>query len=152
MVRLLFGIFILFITGCGLKNSFFSNEIVKESLLSNTKKITISNSTLLITYLNNSLDNFKDSKKENFLINLYVDDNEKENFDISKDISISGGIKPIKVTKLSQDSELLKIVPMGSKWSKYYLVEFDKVDKNRINLIFNDKNGSFEYLFFFKDY
>jgi len=155
-VLLFFCVVNIFINGCSFKNGFFSQDLIKESLFTNTKKLPISqNSTILVSYLNNSLKAYQNDK-ENFLINLYIDNSYEENetkniFDPFVDISIDPDIKPIRVIKLSKDHNLTKISPMQSRWSKYYLVEFNKTITNKIELIFKIENSSFYRLIFLKD-
>ncbi len=154
-------VFTLFMSGCTFKNGFFSQDLVAESLLSNTKKGGIYSSletkaTILATYLNNSLQKYKNSDHEVFLINVYIDNdfsekNKKEIFNPNYSISINGGLKPKNITKLSSDDELLKVIPMQNKWSSYYLVEFDKVPQSKIDLLFKSESYSQTRLSFAKD-
>ena len=134
-MRVVFFIFLalIFGTGCSFKTAFTEPDTVLQKSLTWTKKGEIYNSleikaSVFATYLN-PLGKAKSSHDE-FVVSIFVDDDFKEKKKAglhNPDISLSlGGVKPLSVKELDEDSEYKKLVPFKNEWAHYYLVKFPK--------------------------
>ncbi len=135
---LLFG-FILFFSACSQKSKFFTEDVLAESALINTQKGELYNSlelkaSLSATYLNNFVDEYKNSKDEVFLVSIFIDkdssDKDKQGINNKNFILTLNSKKPIDIKLLKYQDDLIKIVPFRNHWSNYYLLSFEK-SKNR---------------------
>ncbi len=131
----LFTILGLTFSGCVLKSGLFSPDRLEQKALTYTKKAEIFNSleikaSLITTYLNPVLPEYRDKNRASFLMSLFIDNDFEEpsryGFN-NPDISLTmNGEKPLSVKELDADDPLVKLAPVKNAWSHYYLVTFAK--------------------------
>ncbi len=98
---------------------------------------------IIATYLNPLK---KQDDKEYFFIRVYIDNDYEDEkraglFNPHYSLSLNGK-KPLKITKLSFDSDIVKSMPFVEPWYHLYLVTFPKVKEKELKLIFqNDRAG-----------
>jgi phage anti-repressor protein len=148
-IYLLFSLIFLF-GGCAEKSSLLDVDSVEQSMIINTKKGELYSSleiksTIFCTYLNGAVSRYKDSKNEMFLVSIYIDkDSSKkdESGIYNKDYKLTMNThKPISIKELKYQDDLIKLLPVRSHWSKYYLVGFK--DRGDSELIINFKSDAY---------
>jgi len=92
-------------------------------------------------YLNKVLEKEYNSR-ESFFVALYLKDG-KIFYDSlgnkTPEYSLKlNGKKPIHIEELKKDSTLRRLMPIKNEWNRYYLVEFEKVEENELELEFSD--------------
>ncbi len=97
--------------------------------------------TIIATYLN-PLQKRKD--KEYFFVRVFIDNDfeePKKSGLFNPDYSLTlNGCKPLRIQKLSFDSELAKKMPFVQRWYKLYLVTFPKTQSDTLRLTFKNRN------------
>ncbi len=135
--------FMLLFSGCSQKSGFFNEDALGESALMNTRKGELYSSlelkaSLSATYLNNFVDEYKNSKDEVFLVSIYIDkdssDKDKQGINNKNYILTLDSKKPIKVKLLDYEDDLIKIIPFRNHWSNYYLLSFEKSKSKEMHM------------------
>jgi hypothetical protein len=114
------------------------------------KAIVYKNETKAIinaTYLN-SVDSEKwDKKHQNFLIGIYIaEDNEKENTKFIKNYRYKvtlDGKEFSKYILLTKEYKIYKNIPLKNPWSKYYIMSFKKSENNNKTITLQYANPIF---------
>lgn len=132
---ILFATIVLF-TGCATNNglSIFHKDTLFENALVYTKKADIINSfetkaILNATYLNPIAKEFATADKENFIIGIYITEDEKNeqnkyinnpNFKLTLNSRVAKNIVELNTTHT-----MYAHVPLKNPWAKYYCLSFD---------------------------
>ena len=77
--------------------------------------------------------------RESFFVGVYIpnDIKKKEGLDNPLFELLLNDKKPINVTRLKYDSSaLIKQMPLTNRWTKYYIVEFEKIDEYNLLLTY----------------
>ncbi len=150
MRKIIFGLLAaLLFVGCSSKElRVFAEDKPYIEAMRYTKKgdilLSLEHKAMIIATYLNPLTNKDD--KEYFFVRVFIDnDFEDENrsglFNPSYSLTLNGQ-KPLKITKLSTDSELAKRMPFIEPWYHLYLVTFAKSEDERLELTFrNDAVG-----------
>ena len=148
------------LSACAPKSGFFSADKLYESALSHSQKGEIYNSlemkaSIVATYLNGTLERYKDSKDEIFLVAIYIDedlsDKSKQGIMNPSYTLTLDGQKPSDIRALGYDDDLIKIAPFRNRWSDYYIVKFPKSQNEHLSLVYAHKNYGKATLSFLKD-
>jgi len=148
----------LMITGCTSKYADIESEKVLDYGVTNSKKIEIVNSPtsktfVTITYLNPIQHEAVTQDTEKFIVGTYLATgngaNDKMKF---SGYTVNGSKEGVKVTPLSQDNPLLKLVASSNIWTSYILVESPKTDKIKMQLSFESDHSGTVSATFEKDY
>ncbi len=155
----LVAIFSLFM-GCS-KSVLFSKldkERALELSIVNTKKAQIDDKNskvyIVVTYLNPLKIDIVDKNREVFLVGVYINKKDERKrvqnnpfykFYLNNDSTIE------KLEPLKKGSTYLKLSPLVSKWSEYYLVEFPYKKSKNLTLTFENSSGSRVQLNFAKE-
>ncbi len=141
---------LIFGAGCSHKKSFFSEDMLEQSAVINTKKGQLYSSleikaSIVSTYLNASNPLYKDSKTEMFLVSVFIDSDSSDSTQhgiYNKDYTLTlNGTKSVSIKKLDFEDDLIKIAPIRNRWSTYYLVEFEHQSDEK--LLMNFKNDAY---------
>ncbi|MCH9812467.1 MAG: hypothetical protein K0U47_00825 [Epsilonproteobacteria bacterium] len=148
---LLIGV-VLLLTACSSKPPFLSPNLVEQSIITHTKKGQIYNSleikaSISATYLNQSIKAYEKSPDEVFLVSIFIDKDsdqkERQGIYNSTYTLTMNGQKAIKVEPLKFKDDLIKSLPTRNRWSHYYLINFEKSDQEKLNIVFkSDEYGS----------
>ena len=143
--------------GCSTKSGFFAEDEMYQSALMHSKKGEIFNSlelkaSIIATHLNSFLEECKKCSNEQFLVAIYIDndssDKEKQGIKNSFYTLTLNSKKPLNVKPLSYDDDLIKLAPFRNRWAKYYLIDFAKDDKDRLEMEYKSKSfGSANLIF-----
>lgn len=154
-------LFLLLATGCAHKSTFFQEDLVEQSIITNTKKGQLFNSleikaTITATYLNGSLQEYKNVPKEMFLISIYIDNDSSVPaksgiYNVDYELTLDGE-KPTAITELDYHDDLIKKLPARNHWSHYYLVGFDKQSGDMMKMHFKNRVYGEQVLRFRKAY
>lgn len=142
---------LLFFTGCSKTTAFdfFKIKPDYERAISNLQSGTIARSfetevILSSVYLNAVYaDEYKDG--EYFFIALYIAD-DKRLFYVKSNMSdpdyklTLNGINFIDAQELKEDHRLRSLMPINNAWNRYYLIKFDKQDRNDLLLRLENRN------------
>jgi len=134
--------------GCSSKSamSVFDSDELYEKGLEYTQVEDIINSfetkaIINATYLN-STDSSWDNDYQNFLIGIYiVDDNsdEKDMYINNKKYKLTLNDKtPFKIKELKSTNKLYNHIPVKNPHAKYYIVSFKKDDKKTLKLVYEN--------------
>ena len=153
LLALLLPIFITLFSGCSGTTTafdFFKMDLQHEKAISNLRTGTIVRSfeteaIISVIYLNNVLPE-EFNATESFYVSLYLKDDkriyykpkseQKPNYTITLN-----GKKPIKVSIIDTKDRLRSLMPIQNEWNRYYLVEFEKVDAQKLTIeLENDRN------------
>jgi len=154
-------ILLLFLTGCSVKSGFFSNDELEQSAVINSKRGQIYSSleikaTIVATYLNLALPEYKKSSNEMFLVSIFIDNdskNKKEKAIHNASYSLTlNGKKAINIKELKYDNKLIRVLPMRNQWSTYYLVEFEKAKDENLKMIFKSDDYGEVVLKYLKEF
>ncbi len=120
--------------GCETKNpKHFEISKIKEQALIQSKKqeLFVSNNRVLLiaTYLNPIKNKHVNPSKEQILINIYITKSKKVQLE---DARINA--KKASIKKINANSDLAKMSPNYSKWSKYFLIQAPKTNSRNLNL------------------
>ncbi len=135
--------------GCASRSGFFSPDLLEQKALSYTQKAEIYNSmeikaSLVTTYLNPLLKEYRSDKRAHFLMSVFIDDDysdpDKQGL-FNPDFSVSlNGMKPIAIKPVEKEDPLMKIAPVKNVWSHYYLVTFPKPQRQeKMEIIFKSR-------------
>lgn len=125
--------------------SFFKEDELKATAFqyTNSSKLILRGeikALINVTYLNSVDDDFDDDK-QNFLIGLFISDNENnESLSLNNDkyfITLND-VNATYVSTLSDQHKMYGHIPMYNNWAKYHLVKFD-TDENNETLTINLK-------------
>jgi hypothetical protein len=150
----------LLFTACAPKSGFFSPDRLYQSALAHSQKGEIYNSlemkaSIVATYLNGTLEEYKKSPDEVFLIAIYIDedlsDKSKQGIMNPSYRLTLNGEKPSAIRALAYDADLIKIAPFRNRWSDYYIIKFPKVSSEKLTLEYAHKNYGKATLSFLKD-
>ncbi len=135
------------LTACSSKSAFFNENAQEQSIVVNTKKGELYSSleikaTIVSTYLNKALLEFKDNEHEMFLVSIYIDgdssDKNKQGF-FNKSFPLTlNGKKAILNKLLDYKDDLIKLAPVRNNWSHYYLLGFEKQDGVELKMEFKN--------------
>ncbi len=133
-------------------------ERALELSIVNTKKAQIDNANskvyIVATYLNPLKIDIVDKNREVFLVGVYL--NKKDETKRSKNnpfykFYLNNDPTIEKLKPLKRGSAYLKLSPLVSKWSEYYLVEFPYKKSKKLTLTFENSSGSRAQLNFVKE-
>jgi len=138
---LIFLITVVFFNGCSSNNAFDhfnmtdEQEMAQESIRSvklqdADKTVGVCN----IVYLNNVLPN-KYKTKDSFYIYMYTHHNYR-NFKFFLDKSM-----PISIKKLPKKNQFQKFTKESYRWQNYFIVEFKKINNEKLNFEITNKDG-----------
>jgi hypothetical protein len=136
-------LFVIFLSGCqSAMNVFDKTDTQYERGLQHTivKPIVYKDETkaiINITYLN-AIDSSKwDDEYQNFLVGIYIlEDNEIKTTQFlhnSRYLLTMNNKKFIKYTLFTKENALYKNIPLKNPWARYYIISFDK-NENYQNL------------------
>lgn len=139
-----FVVFLLFSVGCSSKSasSVFNSDLLYEKGMEYTKVGDIINSfetkaILNATYLNGTDSTKYDDNFQNFLVGVYItEDNEEEQdkfLNNKKYILTLNGNDFNKSEELQSSHELWEHIPLKNPYAKYYIISFDK--KENLNTL-----------------
>jgi phage anti-repressor protein len=149
IVLILLSLMVVF-SGCSNKSTLFNKNDRERSVVINSRKGELYNSleikaTIVSTYLNASIPEYKDKEDENFLISIYIDgdSSQKDKQGIyNKEYSLTLNSKqPSDIKLLKFEDDLIKLTPIRNRWSNYYLVRFNRQSGDDLKMIF--KNDAF---------
>lgn len=152
---------LLFMTACTNKPQLLSEDLIEQSIMSNTKKAQLYSSleikaAITATYLNASLPEYEKSPHEMFLVSIFIDNDSaiKEKQGIyNRDYSLTlNGAKATRIEALEFKDDLLKKLPTRNRWSHYYLIGFDKSNKQKLQLVFKSAVYGTKVLVFPKEF
>jgi|GEM_PF-1235279 len=138
--KLTFTVFLLFLVGCSSKSasSVFSGDLLYEKGMEYSKVGDIINSfetkaILNATYLN-SADNMKyDDNFQNFLVGIYITEDNKEEknkfLNNTKYLLTLNGANIDKLEELQTTHYLWEHIPLKNPHAKYYIISFKKQKK-----------------------
>jgi len=140
----------LFFSGCAPKSGFFSEDKLYQSALTRSEKGEIYNSlelkaSIVATYLN-CIKKVTCSREEHevFLVAIYIDqdssDESKQGLMNKSFFLTLNGKKPVTIRALDYHDDLIHIAPFRNRWSKYYIVKFDKVNGETLTMDYAHKN------------
>ncbi len=147
-----FTVFLLFSVGCSSKSAFsvFNSDLLYEKGMEYTKVGDIVNSfetkaILNATYLNTTDSAKYDDKFQNFLVGIYItEDNEeaKDQFLNNKKYILTLNGKDFnKTEELETSHELWEHIPLKNPYAKYYIVSFEKEENiNSLSLEYSNPN------------
>ena len=138
---------ILALSGCATKLAENDSEKMLDFGLSNSKKLEIKESEsvstfVTVTYLNPISHELITQDSEKFIVSTYraSKDNSFERTNL-RNFKVNGKEEGVKVSPLSSDSPLLKLVSAASAWSSYVLVEATKTEQIKMEISFeNDQS------------
>jgi len=157
----LFAIFysLFTITGCTPPSAmtFFDKDELYTKAIQYTKKADIITSfetkaICNVTYLNR-VDKQWDNDEQNFIVGIYIVEDEKDDdkkYLNNPNVSLTmNGRNSISVTDLNSSHEMFGRIPLYNHWAKYYVVKFDKKEKEtKLNIKFSHKTfGSANLMF-----
>jgi len=135
-----FLLFSLLLSGCGQKTSalnYFEEDPLSANAIQYTKKrdLNYKNETktlLFATYLNKINKKYETDKFNSFIIGIHLVN--KDNHDLIKNNYklFLNDETPISMTKLDNNSKLVKSIPLKNNWANYYLVHFNKKEDSRL--------------------
>jgi len=156
LLILLSGIVLLF-TSCSDKSNafdFFKFDKNYEKAISYTKTSSLMKSmeteaVISTVYLNKVLPD-EYNQKESFFVALYIN-SDKIFYDkyLQKQPNYTltlNGQKAINISELRKDSKLRLLLPIKNDWNEYYLVEFEKTDKDNLELNIVESEDALERL------
>lgn len=135
--------FITIFTGCGDKISalnHFEDSPKSASLIQYTKKRDIlykneQKALFFGTYLNNVYEEYEENELYNFVIGLHIVNSDDHNLIENKYQVTLNNKETENITKLDNDSDLVKNISLKNAWANYYLVQFKKEKKtSKLNL------------------
>ena len=150
MKKIIFGLLVaILLIGCSSKElHIFAEDKPYVEAMRYTKKgdilLSLENRALIIATYLNPLQKKRD--KEYFFVRVYIDnDFEDENrsglFNPNYSLTLNDQ-KPLKIIKVSRDSNLAKKMPFIEPWYHLYVVTFKKSTQKQLKLIFqNDVAG-----------
>ena len=121
-----------------LKN--FTNANQSPMAIQYTKKrdLTYNDSVKVMvfaTYLNKISKKYETKKLDSFVVGIHITN--QENHDLIKNrfkVNLNGE-EPKTMVKLSNDSDIIEMIPLKNKWAEYYLIHFEnKKDITKLNL------------------
>jgi hypothetical protein len=87
------------------------------------------------TYLNKISKKYETDKLDSFVVGIHIKN--QENHDLVKnrfEVTLNND-KPKTMVKVSNDSDIVEIIPLKNQWADYYLIHFDnKKDVTELNL------------------
>jgi hypothetical protein len=144
-------LFIIFFSACTQKSAFSVFEEIGSSKIgidyTKIEHINYKNESRAIinaTYLNSlNLDNL-DKTFENFLVGIYIsEDNidESKNYMNNPDYNLTLNLKSYKkIAVLDSNNFLYKKIPLLNPYARYYLVSFEKNGSDNLNLEYKHLN------------
>ncbi len=151
---------LIFLGGCYGKSAFFSLDAKEQSAVMHTKKGQLYSSleikaSISATYLNASTKEFKKSPNEMFLISVFIDDDsnsEKNGLYNESYTLVLNDKKAIDIKELKYEDDLIKIAPIRNRWSLYYLVEFEKQESQKLDMVFKNDDYGLVVLEYLKEF
>jgi len=147
---------VLFMSGCSKTTAFdfFSTDAYYEKSVSNMRTASLikageTKAILHAVYLNN-VDEKEFHTQEYFFVAIHIIDEEKKGFDnpnytlkMIEKVNIGNytslEARALSITKLNEESRIMKNMPIKNKWSHFYLVKFAEVDEDVLTLSFESK-------------
>lgn len=129
--------FLILFTGCGPKTSalnYFQQDTISANAIQYTKKRDLNykneiKALFFATYLNNIDKKYKTDKINSFIIGLHIVN--KNNHDLTQNgykLNLNN-LEPTSMTRVENNSALIKNIPLKNNWANYYLVHFNKEEK-----------------------
>jgi len=91
-----------------------------------------------------------DTRDEVFVVGLYIEDDETENFEAGDFNLILSGTLPKSVKILRRSDKLLREVPFVTEWGTYFEVIFPHSDSEKFTLVFDSAVYGKRKLYFAK--
>ncbi len=152
--------FLLLFVGCAEKNAFSKFDMLPDQELSadnlqSSKVKTGENidGIVSVVYLNKVYPHIY-NVNEYFYVYLYLKD-EKEMYNpntldkIELTMKLNGEL-PIKIKKLSNKNKFSHLVSIDSEWRRYFLVAFQEVNEDKLNLVLESGQSSSDELVYQK--
>lgn len=144
MIKYIFPLFLLlFLTGCGQKNSTFSNkepiyfQHLKYTKVSKILEDEDVKTVVKVTYLNSADPDKYDNEKQNFIISVYYT-NEKDIVNYSFHLNEQ---QPLSIREIKQNDPIYKNIAMRNDWAEYYLFTFEDIEeRGSFLLVFKDRH------------
>ncbi len=147
-------------SGCAQKEGLFAPDTFENRALAKTRKGEIYNSleikaSIVATWLNPLLTEFKEEKNACFLVSVFIDDDFEDpakqglhNPDYALTLE---GKKPVSLKRLSADDPLVKIAPLKTLWGHYYLACFPNPASDTMRMRFTSRRYGASVLTFSKE-
>lgn len=151
----------LFMSGCSQKSGFFSRDQRYKSALAHSQKGEIYNSlemkaSIVATYLNETLVSCDRDNAEVFLVAIYIDedtsDESKQSLMNQSYLLTLNGNAPMDIRALDYHDDLIQVAPFRNRWSDYYIVKFEKLKAQKLEMKYAHKSYGKVILSFEKDY
>jgi hypothetical protein len=133
----------LVLSGCASKLADAEEEKVLDYSMTYSKKIEIVHSAtsktfVTVTYLTPLIHENVTQETEKFIVGTYLATGDGSSSPLIKlfGFMINNEQEEVKVTPLTHDSPLLKLVPSANAWTNYVLVEAPKSDKLKMEISF----------------
>lgn len=135
---------LLLFTACNSTNALnhFKNDPSSANAIQHTKKMDLIynkeiNSMVFLTYLNRINKAYSSEKLDSFVVGVHLVNKNEHDF-IKNNYSISlNNKKPISVSQLDKNSELISSIPLRNSWANYYLVQFENDESLSMNILFS---------------
>lgn len=120
------------------KNNTYYKQLIKTEKMQLYDK-NVTKALLTATYVHIRSFDKKDTRNENFIIGLYLEDESKQSLDSKKYRLTLNAKVPHEVKELSLDDSRLKDLPFVTEWGRYYLVSFPHVESKSFSLVFESE-------------
>jgi len=159
-------IFSFLFLGCSQQYNKYAKptDILKEQALTQTKKVLIKDKEtikafIVVTYINKINHKLAEQNEEveKFIVSVHIPSEESQEL-YDKISFMVNEKKDYTVTPILNDDKLLEILPVATKWHKYYLVQAPKNHKRKgtslkvfienlssINMNFTENSGNLSY-------
>ena len=148
-IYIMFLLIVILFNACASKSAFDEFHISKKQEISveqiQTSKIKDKDNTIGVVtalYLNNVYKK-EFHGDEYFYISLFIQGSNGKNIQF-----LLNSQKPLYVKTLTNPNRFTKLTSINTKWLKYYLVTFDKVDDNLLKFQIKDNNNSSRLMLF----
>ena len=162
VITILFFAFFLSVwqSGCAQKEGLFAPDTFENRALAKTRKGEIYNSleikaSIVATWLNPLLSEFKNEKNACFLVTVFIDDDfedpKKQGLNNPDYVLTLEGKEPVSVKPLSEDDPLVKMAPLKMMWGHNYLACFPDPGSKTMRMRFTSRRYGVSVLTFSKE-
>ena len=120
------------------KNNTYYKQLIKTEKTQLYDK-NITKALLTATYVHVRTLDKNDTRNENFIIGLYLEDESKQSLDSKKYKLTLNGQAPHEVKELSTEDSRIKDLPFVTEWGSYYFVSFPHVESKGFSLVFESE-------------
>jgi len=99
----------------------------------------VTKAVLTATYLFTHTEDLNDTRDEEFIVGVYIEDEEQSRLNAAGYTLTLDGTEPKSVAALKKDDPLLKYVSFKADWSEFYLITFPHTSKKSFNLLFESE-------------